>query len=111
MPAYLIFERETGQIVHVHIEPDEASTPREGLMAMVDPSHDPDALDVIVADLEQLREGIGGRVDPQTRETTPTADNEIGFAGGWAGPNRPHSLPHHARHQYIRVGDEKRSVI
>jgi hypothetical protein len=107
MPAYLIFERETGQIMHVHIEPDEVATPREGLLAMVDPSHERESLEIAVTDLEQLRAGIAGRLDPQTGKTMPAEEDGIGFAGGWAGANSPHALPPHVRRSYQRAGGDQ----
>ena len=104
MPAYVIFHRQSGQIVHVHIEPDEVAMPREGLLAMVDPSHSREALDIVVADLATLRAGIASHVDPQTRKVKPAEKEGFGFVGGWLGSNVPQRLPSGVRRVYTRLG-------
>jgi hypothetical protein len=87
MPAYIIFHRENGQIVHMHIEPDELGTSREALLAKVDPSHPREVLDIIVASTSQIRAGIADHVDLQTRQIQPAEREGRGFAGAWLGGN------------------------
>jgi hypothetical protein len=66
MCIYVIYHRKTGDVVHVHIEPDEVATSREGLLAKVDATHGRDTLDVALVSPEQLAMGIPAKVDPAT---------------------------------------------
>jgi hypothetical protein len=99
--AHVIFKRDSGEVVHVHIEPDEVGTSREGLLAIVEPSHDPESLEIAVVDLEELKSGIADRIDPKTQKVMPADEGSIGFAGGWAEANQaPPPLPAHVRRTY-----------
>jgi hypothetical protein len=100
--AYVIFHRDTGQIVHVHIEPDEVATSRETLLAFVDREHAREALEIVVADAGQMRAGISGYVDPATKQLKPADKEGISFAGGLAGANAVPELPASVRRVYQR---------
>ena len=87
MPAYIVFHRESGQIVHMHVEPDELGASREALLAMADPSHPREELDIIVASTSQVHAGIADHVDLQTRQIQPAEQEGRGFAGARLGSN------------------------
>jgi hypothetical protein len=83
MPTYVIFNRETGEPVHTHSEPEEMRTSREGLFAMVDPSHDPSLLDVVMVDPDSIRMGESHQMDPKTGRLAIVLKGErAGFGAG-----------------------------
>ena len=100
MPAYVIFERDTGRIVHVHIEPDEMATPREGLLAMVDRSVDRDRLDVLVAVSADLRRGISSHIDVSSRKLIAIEEGAGRAGGGAIRANAPGLADPDARRVY-----------
>ena len=70
MRAYLVYERNSGRIVHRHRQQDEmdvkAGTERERILSFVRPSYDRRNLDILVINEEEMEAGTRYRVDPST---------------------------------------------
>jgi hypothetical protein len=82
MISYVIYDRNTGQVVHVHVEPAALETPDEEILQLVDPRKGR-ALDVV----RLPREGLGRKaVRVVDGQLSPT-DEEAGF-GAAGGANR-----------------------
>ena len=83
MPVYVIFNRKTGEPVHTHFEPEDAKTSREGLLSMVDPSHDSSLLEVALVDTEDVSVGDAYRIDTHTGKLKVSEKREAaGFGTG-----------------------------
>ena len=71
MSIYVIYNRETGDVAHVHIEPDEVETPRDRLFHLARPGQDHGRLEVAVISPQELARGIGAKVDVATGRPRP----------------------------------------
>lgn len=116
MPTYIIFKRDSGEVVHVHNEADDVATPPEEILELVDPAHDRGALEVTMAEPTRLRHGVAHRVHPQTRRLE--AVEEASFGGASASSiagSRPlppgvrtvYELEHPEAKREPRRGDEQ----
>jgi hypothetical protein len=50
MPTYIVFNRKTGEPVQTHHHPEDLPVSREWLLAITDPGHNRDELDVTIVD-------------------------------------------------------------
>ena len=64
--TYVIFNKNTGEMLQTHIVPDEMDVTREALLASVDEAHDRETLDVMVVDGLRLQERKLYRIVPAT---------------------------------------------
>lgn len=71
MRAYLVYERNSGIIVHRHRQQDEidvqVGTERDRILSFVRPSYDRSNLDILVINEEEMEAGTKYRVDPNTK--------------------------------------------
>jgi hypothetical protein len=86
MVSYAVYDRNTGEVVHVHVEPAGLETSHEEILQLVDPRRSR-ALDVVRMRREDLEANafrvVDGRLSP--------ADEEVAFgaAGGGDGTGEP----------------------
>lgn len=72
MRAYLVYDRQTGKIVHRHrqsadLEHERVPRTEERIFNLIDPSLDRDRLDIIVVEDEEMKRGTSYRVNPDTK--------------------------------------------
>ncbi len=86
MISYAVYDRNTGEVVHVHVEPAGLETSHEEILQLVDPRRDR-ALDVVRMQREDLEANAFRVVDGQLSP----ADEAAGFgaAGGGDGTGEP----------------------
>jgi hypothetical protein len=83
MPTYVVFDRETGEPVLTHAEPEGVKTSQEGLLSMVDPSYDRSRLEVTLVDPDTTSVGYTYGVDLRTRKLEAVERESVaGFGGG-----------------------------
>jgi hypothetical protein len=104
MPTYIIFRRETGEVVHVHSEPAEFATAPEDVLVHVDPEHDREGLEVMAVEPAHLPVGVPHFVDTESGRLRP------GDAGSFAGASAtsgagPPRLPRVVRTVYEHERD------
>lgn len=102
MPTYLVVHQETGQIVHAHVEPDEARTYERNVLEHVDPAHDRAQLRVVRLDEDAIPEGLLHRFDPAS-ERLEEVEDAPGFGGGRV--RAAATTPPSARVEYRRDRD------
>jgi hypothetical protein len=72
MRAYLVFDRNSGRILHRHRQQDEVDvkvgTGRERILSFVRPSHDRGNLDILLIEEEEMKPGTRYRVNPSTKK-------------------------------------------
>jgi hypothetical protein len=68
MVTYVIYDRNTGRIVHTHVQTGDLPLGREGLISLVDRSHDLENLDTLVVDPAQMKEDYLYRVEPKSKQ-------------------------------------------
>ncbi len=66
MPTYVIFNRKTGEIVQTHHHPEDLPVSREWLLAVTDPEHNRDELDVTIVDPTAIEKDGVYRIDLAT---------------------------------------------
>lgn len=81
MPTFIVVHQETGEIVHAHVEPDEARTHERNVLEHVDPAHDRAQLRVVRVEDGTFREGLLYRFDPDS-ERLEEVEDAPGFGGG-----------------------------
>lgn len=90
MPAYVIFNRKTGEIVQTHHHPDDLPVSREWLLAITDREHNRDDLDVSIVDPTLVEQGRVHRVDAATGKLHVADKGQqvkgFGIAGTSRGP-------------------------
>jgi hypothetical protein len=87
MPIYVIFNRKNGEIVQTHHHPDDLPVSREWLLAITDPEHNRDELDVTIVDPVTLEGGGVHRIDVTTGKLQVAETGQVrGF--GTAGASR-----------------------
>jgi hypothetical protein len=74
--VYILYDRDTGEIAHVHVDHGDGEVPYERVARFVAGRLDPERLEVTTATLEELARGIATRVDPATGRVRPAADGE-----------------------------------
>jgi hypothetical protein len=86
MISYAVYDQNTGQVVHVHVEPAGLETSHEEILKLVDPRRS-EALDVVRIPGEDLGTNAIRVIDGQLSP----ADHEAGFgaAGGGDGTIEP----------------------
>jgi hypothetical protein len=86
MVSYAVYDRNTGEVVHVHVEPAGLETSHEEILQLVDPRRGR-ALDVVRMQREDLEANAFRVVDGQLSP----ADEAAGFgaAGGGDGTGEP----------------------
>jgi hypothetical protein len=71
MSTYIVYDRESGKIVHRHRQDEKADAAlgakRERILSFVKPSHDRDRLEVLVLEKDDIQQGKAYRVNPQTK--------------------------------------------
>ena len=67
MVTYVIYDRKSGRIVHTHVRAGDLPLSREGLISLVDRSHDLESLDMLLVDPAQMKEDSLYRVDPKSK--------------------------------------------
>jgi len=83
MPTYVVFDRETGEPVLTHAEPESVETSQEGLLSMVDPSYDRSRLEVTLVDPDATSVGGAYRIDLRTRKLQAVERGSVeGFGVG-----------------------------
>jgi hypothetical protein len=80
MVSYAVYDRNTGQVVHVHVEPAGLETSHEEILQLVDPRQGR-ALDVVRMPREDLEANALRVVDGQLSPT----DQEVGFGAAGSG--------------------------
>lgn len=68
MATYLIYDRNSGRVVHTHVQADDLPLSREGLMALVDRRQDVSSLAALLVDPAQIKEDYLYRVDPASKQ-------------------------------------------
>lgn len=89
MPTYVIFNRKTGEIVQTHHHPEALPVSREWLLAITDPEHNRDELDVTMVDAATIERGRMYRVDVATGKLHVAEKEKVrgfGTAGASRGP-------------------------
>lgn len=85
MVSYAVYDRNTGEVVHVHVEPAGLETSHEEILQLVDPRR-ARALDVVRMRREDLEANALRVVDGQLS----SADQGVGFgAAGGDGTGEP----------------------
>lgn len=86
MVSYAVYDRNTGQVVHVHVEPAGLETSHEEILQLVDP-HRGRALEVV----RMPREGLAATAVRVIDGQLSPAGEEVGFgaAGGGDGTVEP----------------------
>jgi hypothetical protein len=79
MISYAIYDRNTGQVVHVHVEPAALETSHEEILQLVDPGR-ARALDVV--QMPAAGQGMKAVRVVDGQLTTADADAAFGAAGG-----------------------------
>lgn len=99
MVSYAVYDRNTGQVVHVHVEPAGLETSHEEILQLVDPQRDR-ALEVV----RMPKEGLKGNALRVVDGQLSPADEGVGFgaAGGGDGTIEPVA---EARYELRRRGD------
>ena len=81
MKAYLVYNRKSGKIVHVHRETGQGEREKSDILRLVHPSHDRSDLEVRDIRATNVQPGEVFRVDPKTKKVEP-AKSGVGSAAG-----------------------------
>jgi hypothetical protein len=87
MPMYVIFNRKSGEIVQTHYHPEDLPVSREWLLAIADPEHGRDDLDVTIVDPVAIERDRVHRIDLGSGKLQ-VADREQVRGFGTAGVSR-----------------------
>lgn len=77
MPTYVIFNRKTGEPVQTHHHPEDLPVSREWLLAITDPEHNRDDLDVTIVDPATTKMDRDHRVDVASGKLQPVKGGKI----------------------------------
>jgi hypothetical protein len=80
MKTFIIFDRETGEILQTHMQPDDLHNGPEDLLKVVRPEGESE--DVGVMEVEGLEPGTSYQVDIKGKKLMPVDRNETRGTGG-----------------------------
>lgn len=81
MPTYVVYDKRSGAIVHVHKTADHRIKKEPEILGLVHPNHKGRELEVIEAEASDFKRGGTYRIDPATRKPVAAVDGAHSAAG------------------------------
>jgi hypothetical protein len=82
MQTFLVYDRNSGKIVHIHTAAGPTAHKAEDVLPLVHPSHDRSQLEVVEVEPAQIRPGNAYRVNPQTKKLEAAKKEGTSSAAG-----------------------------
>ena len=98
MPTHVVYDEESGQPIHTHIEPEGHRSSKEEILARVPGDVARKKMNVVLVDEHELVRMSDARIEIATRALTESKGKVGGLGGGgMAGPAQAPPLPPHVR--------------